>query len=105
MLIQSAIEQKLQQALTPAFLQVDNESHMHSVPENSETHFKVVAVSSSFEGLRAVQRHQKMYQLLAHELQNGVHALALHTFTPDEWAQQARIPASPQCMGGSKHDH
>lgn len=104
MQVQEAIVRKLQDALKPVHLQVENESHMHSVPANSETHFKVVAVSDSFDGLRAVQRHQKLYQLLGEELQGGVHALALHTYTPAEWTQ-AQVPASPQCMGGSKHDH
>jgi BolA protein len=33
-----------------------------------------------------------------------VHALALHTYTPGEWAEQGAAPASPTCRGGSKHD-
>jgi BolA protein len=31
------------------------------------------------------------------------HALALHTYTPGEWAQIDAAPASPTCAGGSKH--
>jgi len=33
------------------------------------------------------------------------HALALHTYTPEEWAAQGSAPESPTCLGGSKHDH
>lgn len=92
-------------ALAPTHLEVVNESHMHSVPVGSESHFKVVLVSSQFEGRRQVARHQTIYQLLAHELANGVHALALHTYTNAEWQlRAAAAPESPQCMGGSKHD-
>jgi BolA protein len=31
------------------------------------------------------------------------HALALHTYTPQEWAETGAAPASPTCAGGSKH--
>jgi BolA protein len=77
---------------------------MHSVPPGSETHFKVVLAADSFEGKRQVQRHQAVYACLAEELKNGVHALALHTFSPEEWQQANQVPDSPNCMGGSKHD-
>jgi BolA family transcriptional regulator, general stress-responsive regulator len=104
MSVQEQIQQKLT-ALTPLHLEVVNESHMHSVPPNSETHFKVVVVSPQFAGKRQVARHQSIYQLLAAELAGGVHALALHTYTEEEWqARQQSAPASPECLGGSKHD-
>lgn len=103
--IAQRITQKLTQTFQPAHLEVHNESHMHSVPPGSETHFKVVLASDAFAGKRQVQRHQAIYACLAEELQNGVHALALHTFSPDEWQSNASVPASPNCMGGSKHDH
>ena len=103
--VQARIEQKLQSAFTPAVLQVVNESHMHSVPPGSETHFKVVVVSERFAGKRPVARHQSIYQTLAEEVQGPVHALAIHTYTPEEWAlNQEAAPASPTCRGGSKAD-
>ncbi|NRB40077.1 MAG: BolA/IbaG family iron-sulfur metabolism protein [Pseudomonadales bacterium] len=102
MIVQSAIEEKLQ-ALSPAVLDVLNESHMHSVPPNSETHFKVTMVSEAFEGIRMVQRHQKLYALLSDELAGPVHALAMHLYTSEEWqARQQQSPVSPDCLGGSK---
>ena len=94
---QENIETILKQALSPAFLSVENESHMHAVPPNSETHFKVVIASDVFEGKRLVQRHQQIYGLLQAQLKSGVHALALHTYTPVEWEQRAEAPQSPGC--------
>ncbi len=101
MSIQNSIESKLQQTLTPSHLEIVNESHMHSGPA-TESHFKVVIASDSFDGLRLVQRHQKVYGLLSEEMAGEVHALALHTYTPAEWQEKGAAPASPNCMGGSK---
>lgn len=87
-------------ALQPEHLQVLDESHMHS--RGLETHFKAVLVSEQFAGLNSVKRHQKVYATLG-ELMGQFHALALHTYTPEEWAQIGVAPASPTCAGGSKH--
>ncbi|MFZ5956306.1 BolA family protein [Pseudomonas knackmussii] len=89
-------------ALEPQHLEVLDESHMHS--RGLETHFKAVVVSPQFAGLNAVKRHQKVYATLG-ELMGQFHALALHTYTPEEWAEQGAAPDSPTCRGGSKHDH
>ncbi|SHE65712.1 transcriptional regulator, BolA protein family [Modicisalibacter ilicicola DSM 19980] len=102
MSIQARIEEKLQ-ALEPDHLEVENESHMHNVPPNSETHFKVTLASSRFEGLMPVKRHQQVYALLAEELTGPVHALALHLYTPQEWtAREGGSPDSPNCRGGGR---
>ena len=52
MQIQQTIERKLEEGLEPEFLEVVNESHMHSVPPNSETHFRVTVVAPVFDGKR-----------------------------------------------------
>jgi BolA protein len=87
------------QALQPEHLEVLDESHMHS--RGLETHYKVVLVTPLFAGLGAVKRHQQVYACLG-ELMGQVHALALHTYTPDEWLAQGAAPASPTCSGASK---
>ena len=103
--VQTSIEAKMNAQLVLSHLEVINESHMHSVPPNSETHFKLVVVTDAFEGKRSVARHQIVYKILADDLAGPVHALALHTYTPAEWNQaNASAPASPQCLGGSKAD-
>ena len=102
-MIAQSIRDKLQEALTPQMLDVVNESIGHNVPTGSETHFRVVAVSEVFAGERAVARHRRVYGLLESERSLGLHALALHLYTPAEWAarEQAAAP-SPPCLGGGR---
>lgn len=73
--ISTQINDLVVQELAPIRLDVVNESHMHNVPANSETHFKLVIVSDNFDGLSLVARHRTVNKLLADQLQNGVHAL------------------------------
>ncbi|QCO67101.1 BolA family transcriptional regulator [Luteimonas yindakuii] len=90
------------QALEPRHVELFDESHMHS--RGTQTHYKAVIVSDAFVGLRAVQRHQKVYAVLGGLMQE-IHALALHAWTPDEWdARAGAVPDSPNCRGGSRHD-
>ncbi len=104
MSVQSNIEAKLASALEPARLEVVNESHLHSVPPGSETHFKVLAVSAAFEGLGLVDRHRRIHELLREELAGGVHALTLRALTPAQWEREQRPFESPECLGGSKKE-
>lgn len=102
MTMQQQIEKKLTNAFTFEHLEVVNESHMHA--RGQESHFKVILVSAEFEGLRLLQRHRKINEVLAEELANHIHALALHTYTQAEWSEKEQAPLSPKCLGGSKHD-
>jgi BolA protein len=102
---QSRIETKVREALSPTHLEVLDESHTHSVPPGAESHFRVLVVSERFSGQGLVARHRSIHELLREELQGGLHALALHTWTPEEWYDKGGIaPESPPCQGGSK-DH
>ncbi len=103
MVIQNQIEKKLKAAFSPFYLKVINESGMHNVPKGSESHFKVIVVSEKFEGDRLLIRHRKINSCLSDELENKIHALAIHTYTECEWrVLQDAIPASPNCKGGNK---
>ena len=105
MTIQSEITTALEIAFQPSEITVENESYRHSVPPDSETHFKVVLVTDQFAGERSVKRHQRVYGVLAEWLAGPVHALALHLYSPEEWeATGQSAPESPNCMGGSKKD-
>lgn len=101
MILQELIQTKLQAGLTPSHLEVTNESHMHAVPKGSETHFKVVIVTDRFDGLSAVKRHQLVYGVLG-EMMNArakprIHALAITSRTPAEWAAAPEANQSPLC--------
>ncbi|MCC4799955.1 transcriptional regulator BolA [Enterovibrio norvegicus] len=105
MVVQQKIEQKLAAAFSPVFLDVINESHMHNVPAGSESHFKVTVVTQGFEGKRLLARHRSVNQVLADELKNDIHALAIHTYTESEWHElNGQSPVSPPCHGGSNLD-
>jgi len=82
---------------------IENESDRHSVPSGSETHFKIVAVSSAFESLSLIQRHRLINHILASEFSNGLHALSLNLYTPSEWLKKSKVPPiSPPCHHAKK---
>ena len=61
----------------------------HLSVEGDGRHWYATIVSDQFEGLRLIQRHQKVYATLGHKMQTDeVHALSMKTYTPSEWAQQ-----------------
>lgn len=99
-MLEALLQTALTDALVPEYLDIENESHGHNVPKNSETHFRVVVVSAAFDGLGRVKRHQLVYKAAAEALERGVHALAMQCFTPDEWQRDPARLASPPCLGG-----
>jgi len=103
MSIQTEIESKLTDAFTPLHLEVINESSNHNVPEGSESHFKIILVSDGFDGKMLIARHREINKTLKEELDGKIHALALHTYTKEEWNEvSGNAPMSPPCLGGGK---
>lgn len=103
MSIQTTIERKLASEFDADFLQVENESHRHNVAPGSESHFKVTIVSKAFNDQMLIKRHRMVNKTLQQEMQQ-IHALALHTLTPDEWESRAgKVADSPKCRGGGKN--
>lgn len=103
MSVQAQIESKLAEGINALHLEVINESSSHNVPAGSESHFKVVLVSEDFVDKKLLARHRMINQILADELQGAIHALALHTYTGEEWEEQnGDAPMSPPCQGGGK---
>ena len=82
---------KLNAALAPQSLNIINESHLHAGhgghTPNGESHFRVHIVSEAFNGKSRVERHRMINDLLAVELRDHVHALAIHANTPAEAAK------------------
>ncbi|MEL7047837.1 MAG: BolA family protein [Pseudomonadota bacterium] len=88
MSLESSMREKLMIGLEPVRLDVVNESELHaghrSSPGTGESHFRLLIVSSAFEGKTRLQRHRLVNELVADELAAGVHALAMKTLTPSE---------------------
>jgi acid stress-induced BolA-like protein IbaG/YrbA len=52
-----------------------------------------VIVSTHFEGLRSIKRHQSVYAVLGDRMRETVHALSMRTLTPAEWdSEQGTAP-------------
>ncbi len=98
--MQQHLRDQLTIALSPSHLEVINESSNHS-GATTQSHFKLVVVSDYFSDLKLIDRHRFINKLFKEEL-NHIHALAMHTYTPDEWATKNKAPDSPKCAGGSK---
>lgn len=75
---------------------LENESAMHNVPINSETHFKLVIVSNDFHKMTKVKRHQLIYQILV-EIMKKIHALSIQAFTLEEFDSNPIVLTSPDC--------
>ncbi len=80
----------LRNALTPAALEVQDDSHLHAGHAGAKEgrHFSVRVVSERFAGLSRVARHRLVYDALKAQLEGGaggnIHALAIDARTPSE---------------------
>jgi len=88
MRVSEIITEKLTAAFAPQSLRVEDESHHHQGHAGhrpgGETHFRLYIVSEAFRGKSRIERHRMINATLASELQDGVHALAIHAKAPDE---------------------
>ncbi len=94
--VEESIREKLTKAFAPSHLAVENESAKHAGHAGArdrlgrvtgETHFRVVVVSTAFDGKSAIERHRQVNAVLKEELAGPVHALAIKALTPAEAAR------------------
>ncbi|AUG51704.1 BolA family protein [Thalassospira marina] len=91
------VAQQIRDIITAQFapekLELIDDSAKHAghsgADPRGESHFSLLIVSQSFEGQNRVNRQRLVYTALDDLLKNRVHALALKTMTPDEWAKLA----------------
>jgi BolA family transcriptional regulator, general stress-responsive regulator len=77
--------------LAPLYLSVEDESAQHAGHAGAAGgggHFRVLIVSASFRGQTPIARHQAVYAALGAAMRSDIHALAMRTFTPEEWARE-----------------
>ena len=97
----SRIHALITQQFAPTHLEVEDESHHHHVPEGSESHFKITAVSAQFASLTRIARHRLLNTLLKTEFEQGLHALSMHLYTLEEWLAKGKtVLESPKCQDG-----
>jgi BolA protein len=102
-MITEVLEEKLTTGFGPHHLEIINESEQHNVPKGSESHFKVIMVSEQFKGLRQLQRHRLVFDVIKAET-SLIHAISLFTYTKEEWeAKGQSVADSPRCGGGSEN--
>src|SRR5437868_15527271 len=102
--MEQALRASIEKAFAPEYFELENESHMHSVPPNSETHFRLLVVSDIFAGKPRIDRSRLVNDTIKPYMERGLHALSQRTFTPVEWeaVKDTFEMVSPECRGGSK---
>ncbi|HBS33822.1 MAG TPA: BolA family transcriptional regulator [Parvularcula sp.] len=87
--VADTMRRKLVAALSPRRLVIKDESHLHAghagARAGGESHFRVLVVSTAFEGRSQVERQRAVNAALKDELAGPVHALAMRTLTPSEF--------------------
>ena len=87
MTITERMTEKLEAALAPAHLEVQDVSEKHrghgGYREGGETHFHLVISSAAFAGKNRVQQQRMIYDIVAAEMDERVHALSMELSTPD----------------------
>ena len=96
MIIYETIVECLNREFAAEHLFLKNESSMHNVPPDSESHFKLVIVSNNFNDMSKVHRHQAVYSAL-NNVMNKIHALSIQAFTVYEFKNNPIILESPDC--------
>ncbi|MCX5477618.1 BolA family transcriptional regulator [Kaistia geumhonensis] len=75
------IARRLEEALQPETLDVIDESDLHKghhgARPGGETHYRVRVTAAAFRGKSRVEMHRMINAVLADELADGVHALAI----------------------------
>lgn len=55
------------------------------VRSDDNTHYATRLVSTAFEGLKPLARHQLVYRALGERMGREIHALSIEAYTPQEW--------------------
>jgi BolA protein len=102
--LETALREKIEKAFNPEYYELENESHRHSVPKNSETHFRLLVVSTAFEAKSRIDRSRMVNELMKPLMIKGLHALSQRTMTPPEWGKMKEtfVMVSPECQGRAK---
>lgn len=82
-----AIRAAIEAALSPASLEVEDESHKHAGhagARDGRGHFRVDVIASAFAGMAPIARHRAVYAAVGDLMVTDIHALAIQARTPAE---------------------
>ena len=82
-----AIRQRIEDALQPEQLSVEDEGHLHVGHEGAKDgrgHFRVMVVAKAFDGLTMIQRHRAIYDALGGLMATDIHAVAIDAYASNE---------------------
>ncbi len=85
------LRQRLNQALCPSQLAIEDESHRHAGHAGAAGgggHFAIKLVSDRFYGLPLLARHRLVYQAVDDLMKVHIHALSIQALTPEEVARR-----------------
>ncbi len=75
------IEKKLEKSLSPSYLKITNNSHLHQNHsghnKSGQTHFKIEIKSHKLDNLPRINCHRMINKILQNELNDGLHALEI----------------------------
>ena len=83
------IEARLRERLSPSHLEIVDDSAKHVGHPGAAAgggHYSCVIVAEAFRGRPTLERHRAVYDAVGDLMKAEVHALALQTFAPEEWA-------------------
>ncbi|MEC7918479.1 MAG: BolA family protein, partial [Candidatus Neomarinimicrobiota bacterium] len=84
--LQNIISKKISEVITVDSIDVYDYTAQH---ENHATfdgnfHLSMTLISSDFEGMSLIERHQLVYKTLDEYMHGEIHALTMKTYTPEE---------------------
>ena len=81
------IRTRLEKSLSPARLDITDDSHLHKGHAGAATgagHYSVTIVSDKFTGQNPVQRHRLVYLAVNDMMPGEIHALSIQALAPEE---------------------
>lgn len=81
------IKARLEQALSPTYLNIIDESHLHAGHVGAASgagHFNVTVVSDKFADQSAIQRHRMVYLAVDDLMPSEIHALSINALSTSE---------------------
>ena len=83
-------QSRIEAALSPEHIEINDDSHHHAGHKGDRAlggaHLTVTVVAPVFEGKSLVERHRMVYAAVGDMMQQQIHALSMHTHSPEEWA-------------------